>query len=132
MKTLILFLTFIAGSDGELIKAAGGSLEELRAVLYLDSTRTGRVKAAFDAARTSYKTVEETERSRGTDAADQERMRWAESFRAEIRNCLEPPQIKRYEAWLKRKADWASEYDKLVYGIPPVTQIRATSRWLKI
>ena len=124
MKTLILFLTFFAGTDEELIKAAGGSLEELRAVLYLGDSRTGMVKAAMDAARPGYKKIQQTERQSGTDAADRERAQWTDRLRQEIRGCLDPMQVKRYDAWLQRKTVWASEYDKVRYDLPPVTRIR--------
>lgn len=104
--------------------AAGGSVEELRAVLDLDAEQVRNLKSFFDRAEQQYDEVRKAFRDQGGQAALDKEKAWEEKVREDVKKLLKDTQRGRYSEWLAFKRRLASEYDKALFGIPMVTELK--------
>ncbi|MBI2920776.1 MAG: hypothetical protein HYY18_06785 [Planctomycetes bacterium] len=105
-----------AGEDVN--RMAGGGIEELRAVLELDAAQADRLRNAMRTAETDYA------RLRATRATVEELVNWQEGLRGRVRAILTPQQAEKYDAWLERKRRLGDEYEKALYGLPVLTELK--------
>ncbi|MBI2901064.1 MAG: hypothetical protein HYY17_12835 [Planctomycetes bacterium] len=123
MRGLILLFALPAGGD-EVVRAAGGNVEELRAVLGLDAAQVRDLRARLARAGTDYESVRTAMREKGAAAALEAARAWEKGVRDSVRGILADPQKPRYDDWLAFKRRLAGEYDKALFGIPPVTEMK--------
>lgn len=108
----------------QVASAAGGSVEELRAVLDLDVEQVRSLRSYFDRAETEYDEVRKAFRDQGGEAALEKEKAWEQRVRDDLKKLLRDPQRSRYSEWLGFKKRLASEYDKALFGLPMVTELK--------
>lgn len=121
----VLLLSSTAARAGdEIAQAAGGNAEELRAVLALDANQFRDLQLRLTQGAKEYESIRTTLQEKGANAALDERKAWGDRLRGRVREVLTDSQRGRYDAWLEFKRRLAGEYDKALFGIPTVTEMK--------
>lgn len=104
--------------------AGGGSVEELRAVLDLDSQQGSRLLQAFRDADGDLQRLRDAARGRGSVVSIDQLVAWQDALRGKIKDILHPNQLSQYESWLEKKRRLGDEYDKALFGLPNATELK--------
>lgn len=102
----------------------GGSVEELGAVLGVQGQQRTTLQAVYDETSSKYRDVLKTVRDQGLTGAKADLDKLREDCRKRVSDLLLPNQRPTYETLLKRKDALATEYEKALFGLPPVTGLR--------
>ena len=121
---LALLSALAVRAGEETNRAGGGSAEELRAVLDLDSQQAARVQTVFRDADGELSTLRSGARSRGAAVTIDQLVGWQDGLRKRVKDVLHPNQLSLYEAWLEKKRRLGEEYDKALFGIPNATELK--------
>lgn len=119
--TLMALAAFV---QPDVARAAGGGVEELRAALDLEAPRVEKLRALFAEAEKDSEGIRKTAREKGADAARDQRDAWQKQLREKVKAVLSDLQKARYDDWLARKDRLAAEFDKALFGIPTVTEMK--------
>ncbi|MEK7468536.1 MAG: hypothetical protein AAB074_14085 [Planctomycetota bacterium] len=126
LAPVVLALLFAPGvrAGEETNRAGGGSAEELRAVLDLDSQQAARVQTLFRDADGELAQLRAGARQRNAAVTIEQLVGWQDSLRKRIKDVLHPNQLSAYESWLEKKRRLGEEYDKALFGIPNATELK--------
>lgn len=102
----------------------GGSVEELSAILGVQGAQRTTLQGAYDETAAKYRDVLKTLRDQGLMSAQDDLDKLRADCRKKVTDLLQPNQRPVYESLLKRKDTLAAEYEKALFGLPPVTGIR--------
>lgn len=120
----LVLLAATARASDETNRMAGGSMEELRAVLDLDAAQFRSLQTAFQNGDADLQRTRDTARNRGAVPTIDALIQVQDNLHKTIKDILHPNQLSLYEAWLEKKRRLADEYDKALFGIPAVTEIK--------
>jgi len=121
---LSVLLATAATAGVETNAAAGGSVEELRAVLGLDPQQADRLRQLFSDAEMDLERRRDQARSRGTVVPIDDLVAWQSALRERVRSSLGAAQQPVFDGWMARKASLAREYDRALFGIPMPTELK--------
>lgn len=120
-----LLATAVTGyGDEELYKGLGGSVEELRVVLDLNPAQVQDLRSLLEEAREEYEGIRAAARARGVEEASRQRRAWQDRLSRRVREFLSESQGELYEEWLDFKQRLSHEYDKALFGLPTVTEMK--------
>ncbi|KAF0245589.1 MAG: hypothetical protein FD180_1457 [Planctomycetota bacterium] len=122
LLALIQALAVRAGEETN--RAGGGSAEELRAVLELDSIQAGRVQTLYRDADGELQQLRTGARQRNGAVTIEQLVGWQTGLRQRVKDVLHPNQLSLYEAWLEKKRRLGEEYDKSLFGVPNATELK--------
>jgi hypothetical protein len=121
---LALCSTLPVRASEETCRAGGGSAEELRAVLELDSQQATRVQGLYRDADNELAQLRAGARSRNAAVSIEQLVAWQVALRQRVKEALHPNQVSLYDAWLEKKRRLGDEYDKSLFGVPNVTELK--------
>lgn len=130
MRQIAILLGFcgiasLAQGEEDVFRAAGGRVEELRAVLDLTPAQVKDLSSLIEKARNDQDAISKLAREKGIEAAREARRDWHSRIRSSISGLLkEAGQKYRYADWLDKKQHLEDEYEKAVFGLPPVSELK--------
>jgi hypothetical protein len=121
---IAIALLLAQSSDAPTACAAGGGVEELRAVLGLAAAQLQELRGLFGEAEKEYAAVLKTARERGFEAARDAGELWKKKVQDGIRKLQAGSQTARYDGWLALKARLALDRDLSALGLPAITELK--------
>lgn len=124
LSLLLLALPPQADRDEDLVLTLGVKLRELSAVAVLLPAQEKPVADLVEALSKELGELRAKASEQGLGAMGEEYLQWQERARDRLRQLLRPEQRALYDAHLARKKRLAAEFDKSLFGIPPVTELK--------
>lgn len=126
MALLVLLLALLpqADRDEDLVSTLGVKLRELTAVAALLPSQEKPVGDLADLLAKELGDLRVKGSEQGFGALGEEYPKWQEGARDRLRQLLRPEQRVFYDAHLAKKRRLAAEYEKSLFGIPPVTELK--------
>jgi len=112
-----------ADRDEELVATLGGHIRELKAVLGLSGQQEKSLSDLFTSLVKDVEAYRVKMRDKGRDAVKPEYETWQSKAREGVRGLLQQAQIVKYDQYVQRKRVLANEYEKALFGFPPVTEL---------
>ncbi len=113
-----------AAQDPDLDRLMGGTQGELRAALQLTEDQCDKVRKLYVTLGEKLADLRKAAKAKGVDAARDDFRKLQGDAVGEMKKILAGRQVEAYAELLKRKDDLAGEYEKALFGIPPVTEMK--------
>ena len=130
MRTLITLLCLSASAwaqadrDVDLVATLGGRVRELRAVLGLNPAQEKDLAELFESLKKDSDEFRAKVKDKGADAVRPEFEKWQDEARAQFIKMLTVEQQAKFAAYRAKKKRLSEEFDKALFGIPPVTELK--------